>query len=146
PLHAVRDSANGVNGVFTYGPGGSFPNQGYLSSNFWADVVFVPSSSTSLFGTTVPPTFFAATTPVEVGTKFRSDVPGTISGVRFYKGPGDTAAHTGSLWSANGTLLATGTFTGETASGWQQLNFATPVAIAANTTYVVSYHSSGPYY
>jgi hypothetical protein len=33
-------------------------------------------------------------------------------------------------------------FTNETASGWQTLTFATPVPIAANTTYVVSYHTS----
>lgn len=30
-------------------------------------------------------------------------------------------------------------FTNETASGWQQVNFATPVAISANITYVASY-------
>jgi hypothetical protein len=41
-------------------------------------------------------------------------------------------------------LLATGTFTGGTASGWQQLNFSTPVTIAANTTYVASYHTRRP--
>jgi hypothetical protein len=38
--------------------------------------------------------------------------------------------------------LATATFTGETATGWQKLTFATPVAIAANTVYVVSYHTN----
>src|SRR5262249_48565256 len=45
-----------------------------------------------------------------------------------------------------GTQLATGTFTGGTVSGWQQLTFTTPVAITANTTYVASYHSGGPYW
>ena len=34
---------------------------------------------------------------------------------RFYKGTGNNGTHTGSLWSATGTLLATGTFTNETA-------------------------------
>jgi Domain of unknown function (DUF4082)/Bacterial Ig-like domain len=43
------------------------------------------------------------------------------------------------LWSSSGQLLAQATFTGETASGWQQVNFAAPVAITANTTYVASY-------
>lgn len=51
--------------------------------------------------------------------------------------PGGT--HTGHLWSSTGTLLASVTFTGETASGWQQATLSTPVAISANTTYVVSY-------
>jgi hypothetical protein len=38
-------------------------------------------------------------------------------------------------------LLATATFSGETASGWQQATLATPVAITPATTYVVSYHT-----
>src|SRR5262249_43225966 len=65
--------------------------------------------------------------PIEVGVKFRADVPGVISGLRFYKGPANTGTHIGNLWSANGELLATATFTGESASGWQQVNFSTPV-------------------
>ncbi|MFJ9537501.1 DUF4082 domain-containing protein [Streptomyces sp. NPDC101225] len=76
---------------------------------------------------------------LELGVKFRTTVAGSITGVRFYKSPVNTGTHTGSLWTASGTRLATGTFTGETASGWQQLNFANPVAVKANTTYVASY-------
>ena len=45
----------------------------------------------------------------------------------------------GRLWSHTGALLASVTFAGETASGWQQANFSTPVAITANTVYVASY-------
>lgn len=76
---------------------------------------------------------------VELGVKFRTTVAGSITGVRFYKSPANTGTHIGSLWTASGTRLATGTFTGETASGWQQLNFSTPVTVKANTTYVASY-------
>ncbi len=76
---------------------------------------------------------------VEVGVKFDSSVAGTITGVRFYKGSGNTGTHVGHLWSSTGTLLASATFTNETASGWQQVNFTTPVAITAGTTYVASY-------
>ncbi|MGE4104149.1 MAG: DUF4082 domain-containing protein, partial [Pirellulales bacterium] len=79
---------------------------------------------------------------VELGTKFSSDVNGLISGLRFYKSPGDSGPHTVSLWSSNGTLLARATSTSETASGWQQVNFATPVAITAGTTYVASYRTT----
>jgi hypothetical protein len=68
-------------------------------------------------------------------------VDGFISGVRFYKGTGNTGTHTGSLWSSTGTRLATATFTGETATGWQQVTFAQPVAVTAGTTYVASYHA-----
>jgi hypothetical protein len=74
-----------------------------------------------------------------MGLVFHSDVPGLITGVRFYKGPNNTGPHVGSLWSGTGTLLASVTTSTETASGWQQAKFSTPVAIAANVTYVVSY-------
>jgi glucose/arabinose dehydrogenase len=76
---------------------------------------------------------------VELGVKFRSDVAGTITGLRFYKGAGNGGTHVGNLWSATGTLLASATFSGETASGWQEVTFATPVSISPNTTYVASY-------
>jgi len=42
--------------------------------------------------------------------------------------------------------LASVTFTGETASGWQQANFATPVVITAGTTYTISYHTTVGHY
>ena len=98
----------------------------------------------SIWSASAAPAAFATsdTSSVELGLKFRSDVAGTITGVRFYKGTRTTGTHTAALWSSAGTRLASATFTGETASGWQQVNFATPVAIAANTVYVVSYHTN----
>jgi hypothetical protein len=76
---------------------------------------------------------------VTLGLKFYSDVPGTVTAVRFYKGSGNTGTHVGNLWSSTGAKLASVTFSGETGSGWQQANFSSPISIAANTTYVVSY-------
>ncbi len=81
------------------------------------------------------------TAAVELGVKFSSSVAGSVTGVRFYKGPSNRGTHTGSLWTASGTRLARGTFVNETASGWQTLMFAAPVVIAANTTYVASYYA-----
>jgi hypothetical protein len=116
-----------------------------LASNFvW--------SFTTGAGTTCPCTIWnASATPaqietsdssaVELGLRFRADRNGTITGVRFYKAGTNTGTHIGSLWSNTGTLLATATFSGETASGWQQVLFTTPIAVTANTTYVVSYHT-----
>lgn len=83
---------------------------------------------------------------VELGLKFRSDADGTIVGIRFFKGASNTGAHTGTLWSTAGAKLATATFASETASGWQHVTFATPVAIRANTTYVASYHTDQGHY
>ncbi|MEV6493045.1 N,N-dimethylformamidase beta subunit family domain-containing protein [Actinoplanes sp. NPDC051633] len=81
------------------------------------------------------------TAAVEVGTRFRSDVAGRVTGIRFYKGAGNTGTHVGHLWSNTGTLLGTANFSGETATGWQTATFTTPVTIAANTTYVASYYA-----
>lgn len=81
------------------------------------------------------------TAAVELGMKFRADVNGTVTGVRFYKGANNTGLHVGNLWSSTGTLLATVTFSGETASGWQQASFPSPVNISAGQTYVISYHA-----
>jgi hypothetical protein len=75
----------------------------------------------------------------EVGVKFRSDTFGTITGIRFYKSAQNTGTHIGNLWTSTGTNLGSATFTGETASGWQQVTFSSPVAIQANTTYIASY-------
>ncbi|HWZ78841.1 MAG TPA: N,N-dimethylformamidase beta subunit family domain-containing protein, partial [Candidatus Sulfotelmatobacter sp.] len=80
--------------------------------------------------------------PLELGVQFRSDSSGYITGVRFYKSAANTGTHIGNLWNGLGTLLATATFTGESASGWQQVNFSNPVAITANTAYVASYHTN----
>src|SRR6202008_251537 len=78
---------------------------------------------------------------VELGVKFSASQAGTISGIRFYKGPQNTGTHTGSLWTSTGQQLATVTFTNETASGWQEATFSSPVSITAGTTYVASYHA-----
>jgi hypothetical protein len=86
------------------------------------------------------------TASVTLGLMFYSDVPGSVNGVRFYKGADNTGAHVGTLWSSTGTKLAEITFSGETASGWQQANFSNPVNIAANTTYVISYLAPNGYY
>ncbi len=82
----------------------------------------------------------------EIGMKFTADVSGNVTAIRYYKGSQNTGSHVGHLWSSTGTLLATVTFTGETASGWQQASLSTPVAITAGIVYVVSYHTNVGHY
>jgi methionine-rich copper-binding protein CopC len=107
-----------------------------------------PPPYSSIWDTSTTPgnITWADSAAMEMGVKFRSDLAGYISGIRFYKGPSNTGTHLGNLWSSTGSLLATATFQNESASGWQEVTFATPVAIAANTTYVVSYHTNVGYY
>ncbi len=109
--------------------------------------VNAPSTGVTLFSPSDTPTALSDpdTDQVNLGMRFVASVSGTITGIRYYKGASDTGTHTGSLWTSSGTLLATATFTNETASGWQQVNFLTPVTITAGTTYVASYHSNGHY-
>jgi hypothetical protein len=83
---------------------------------------------------------------VEVGVKFKADFNGYITGIRFYKSTANTGAHVGNLWTTAGALLASANFTNETSSGWQQVNFSTPVAITANTVYVASYFAPVGHY
>jgi hypothetical protein len=83
----------------------------------------------------------SATPAVELGVKFRTDVAGYVTGIRFYKASTNTGTHVGSLWTTSGTRLANVTFANETASGWQQADFGAPVAVEAGTTYVASYHA-----
>jgi methionine-rich copper-binding protein CopC len=107
-----------------------------------------PSCPCSIWNSTATPANPSEpdSSAVEVGVKFRADVAGKVTGVRFYKGTGNTGTHVGHLWSSTGTLLGTVTFSGETASGWQQAPFTTPVSITAGTTYVVSYYAPAGHY
>jgi len=150
--------ANG--GVYAYGGAGSFPTQAWNASNYWVDVVFSTQSqnatpttaaagpNATIWANTSVPTVASEndSSSVQVGVKFSSDVNGYITGLRFYKASANTGTHVGNLWTSTGTLLATATFTGETATGWQQVNFSTPVAITAGTTYVASYLAPNGYY
>jgi hypothetical protein len=149
PLQALQNGASGPNAVYNYGSSSAFPTTSFSASNYWVDVVFNGSGGSGGSGaltiwpsTATPGTSDTnQTNPVELGVKFTSSSSGFITGVRFYKGVNNTGTHVGNLWSSTGTLLASATFTGESASGWQQVNFSPPVAITANTVYVASYFS-----
>jgi Domain of unknown function (DUF4082)/Bacterial Ig-like domain len=102
----------------------------------------------SLFSTATVPTITSAQDggAYELGVRFVPGRSGHVTGVRFYKGVGNTGTHTGSLWSASGTRLATGTFTAETATGWQTLTFAEPVLVIPGATYTASYTAPNGHY
>jgi VCBS repeat-containing protein len=105
------------------------------------------AATVSLFAASNTPTQTSLNdgTPLEVGMKFTSSVAGQVTALKFYRSPGDTGTDLLDLWTSTGTKLASATFTSTSASGWQTVTLATPVSIAANTTYVVSYHTTGAY-
>ncbi len=102
----------------------------------------------SIWGTAVTPGGIDSNdaNAIEVGVKFTTDTFGTISGIRFYKSSKNTGTHTGNLWTSTGQLLGRVTFSGETASGWQQASFSQPIAISPGTTYVASYFAPAGHY
>ena len=101
----------------------------------------------TMWGTAYPPENAYSSGSYEVGEKFTSSVAGEITGIRFYKQTWMSGeVNVGHLWSATGQLLAAATFTNETSYGWQQVNLSTPVTIAANTTYIVSFSTGGGYF
>ncbi|WP_162605809.1 DUF4082 domain-containing protein [Jiangella aurantiaca] len=94
----------------------------------------------SIYGSTTPPIQSTDDgSAVELGLRFTPTTDGYVTGVRFYKGQGNTGTHVGSLWSATGERLRSVTFANETAAGWQLARFSRPVAVTAGQTYVVSY-------
>ncbi|UPK30936.1 DUF4082 domain-containing protein (plasmid) [Bradyrhizobium sp. 195] len=120
---------------------------GTASASVALTVNAASSTIVSLFSSNPTPSIVSVNDPnsVELGMKFQASSAGDITGLRFYKGASNTGSHVADLWSSTGTLLATATFTNETASGWQQVNFATPVTINPGTTYIASYHTAGNY-
>lgn len=106
-----------------------------------------PSPQTIWTPSTTPATLDVSdyTGAVNLGVRFQSNVSGTISGIRFYKTALNLGTHTATLYDNAGTVLAQTTFSNETGSGWQEVDFP-PVNITAYTTYVAAYHTTNGHY
>ena len=88
----------------------------------------------------------ADTSAIEVGMKFRSSTAGYVTGIRFYKATANKGTHTRpSVVADRHARWGRSPSRGESASGWQQANFARRFRSGANTTYVISYYrAAGP--
>ncbi|SFC73601.1 DUF4082 domain-containing protein [Tropicimonas isoalkanivorans] len=108
-------------------------------------------ATVSLFGPSTQPTgtVFNDFVTYELGTRFEATVSGEISGLRYYRGTGDsgdTDTRTLNLWSDTGTLLASVAVTSLPGqSGWQTGALTSSVGLVAGQTYVVSYGTTGNY-
>lgn len=88
----------------------------------------------------------ALATATNLGTRIYVDVPGEVLAVRFYKAAANTGTHVGGLWTAAGELRGQVTFSGESASGWQQQAFSTPIAVSPGLDYIASYFAPVGHY
>lgn len=108
------------------------------------------AQTVTLFNNAVPSTpVDSDTTAVTLGVKFWSSQPGTIAGIRFYRGyKASSSGYTVKLFSASGTLIASARTGKDTCAVpcWEEVNFASPIPIAANTTYVAAYYTGNGRY
>ncbi len=104
----------------------------------------------TVFGSTVPSNpDNGPDSAVLLGTAFKTEIAGYVTGMRFYKAAANTGVHDGHLFESNGAGgfgLAEVTFTGESASGWQTATFAKPVWVFPGKTYVVAYTALNGHY
>jgi hypothetical protein len=82
---------------------------------------------------------------IEVGTEFTTASDGEITAVRFYQGPDNTGADNLTLWTSDGTKIATAPVP-PGPSGWREIRFHDPVPVEADRIYVVSYRASRGHY
>ena len=92
-------------------------------------------------GTRVVSDWLIVRVTVKPGESFLDRMIAMVEGAQRQKTPNEIAL---SILLAALTivfLLATVTFSGESSTGWQQAQLSTPVALTANTTYIVSYYA-----
>jgi hypothetical protein len=98
----------------------------------------------TIFGDATPQTAVVSDTrPVTVGVRFQSAQPGKVWGIRFFRGATSRDGYAVKLFAANGSLLAAAKTWKDTCfvPCWEQVNFRSPVSLAANTAYVAAYYT-----
>jgi hypothetical protein len=103
----------------------------------------------TIFGNAIPQTAVVADVKaVTLGVRLRSTQPGKVLGIRFFRGATSRDGYAVKLFDSNGSLLAAAKAWKETCvvPCWEQVNFASPVSLAPNTTYVAAYYASNGRY
>ena len=84
---------------------------------------------------------------VELGVKFQTTQPVSMTGVRLYRA--DAGPLRAALWSPDGTRLAQVDLPAADLSfenGWQDVTFASPIPSTPGTTYIASYYTGSARY
>jgi hypothetical protein len=108
-------------------------------------------TTVTLFGTATPQTpVDPDTNSVTLGVQFYSTQAGTINGVRFYRGAKSSSGYqVGIFDGTSGARLAYKAVTTDpcaTMPCWEEIDFASPLSISANKTYVSTYWVKGGHY
>lgn len=109
----------------------------------------VGASAITIFDDATPKTPVVMDTgAITLGVKFLSAQPGKVLGIRFYRGATNRHGYVVKLFADGGRLLAATKTWKDTCvvPCWEQVNFASPVSLAANTTYVAAYYASSGRY
>lgn len=104
------------------------------------------TTTTNLFDPSWTPSNFGEHNSLELGVRVSTSAAGYVTEIKYYKFVDSTAEHSAHVWDENGILLASATFTGESASGWQTVELDTPLAISAGQVFTVSVFSTDWYY
>ncbi|MBH8564796.1 DUF4082 domain-containing protein [Nostoc sp. CENA67] len=134
--HKPRSIARTISTVFLVG---------LSSTYFHLQLASACTQVYSLWSDSVQPTFADSdNNPVELGVKFRTDVDGEVTAIRFYRIVPIDSGYTVNLWSATGQLLGSGVAVeGQSPTpGWQTIQLYPPVPIKANQFYIASYYAS----
>ena len=121
---------------------------GFLFSTLVSQVSLA-QSTIDIFGNAVPETNVVADPhQATLGVKFYSQVPGTISGIRFYRGYTNTHGYNVRLYTTAGSQLGGASTARDTCAVpcWESINFASPIPISANTTYIAAYYTNNGEY
>ncbi|UJP08891.1 DUF4082 domain-containing protein [Microbacterium sp. KUDC0406] len=122
-------------------------NGAAVAGGTWTFTTKVKPDQVSLFPTGTPTSTNTLTTQAtQVATRFKATQAGVVRAIKFYKGTLNTGTHTGYLWDSTGKSVATVTFTGESASGWQAAALTTPVRLTVGAEYRVGMYSTSLYY
>jgi hypothetical protein len=112
-------------------------------------VILAPrSAEATVFGVDATPKVASdpSPNPAELGVRFSASHPITVSGIRFYRGAGNTGRHVGRIWSANGKVLRTVVFPRTSAIGWVDATLRTPLRVRPGQQLVASYSAPHGHY
>src|SRR5690242_17227503 len=101
----------------------------------------VAVATTVIFSDTLAPATVsdAHRQSVPLVIRFSPQQSGQVTGLQYYQSSKATGVTTATLWSSDGTALATFRFTASTTSEWRTVALNSPVSLAAGSTYVASY-------